>query len=68
MTIKAGVPANLEAFYKDGKNWPDRPQPRDVQVYLDYNGKQIRLHALTNALSGRDDHVYSCWVRIGETS
>ena len=65
MTVKPGVPSNLKDWYWDKSNWPERPQPLGVNSTLDRNGEKVNLAAVTDALSGKEDHLYHCWVTIG---
>lgn len=65
MTIKAGVPTSAEDFYKDSSNWPAEKGLR-VEDVLDYHGEPVKLSAVTDAVRGRSDHVYSCFVTVGD--
>jgi hypothetical protein len=65
LTLKAGVPSDIKGFYDLEGNWPsDRPKKADCLVERVTDGN-VKIVANTNALGGKEDHLYKYFLCIG---
>lgn len=64
LAIQAGIPTSLKDWYRNGDNWKS-PNSLSANDTLVFNGDQVEVRALTDALSGNDDDYYQVWVVIG---